>query len=242
MCAMWIFRYDPGGAEILKGVTLDIEAGQVIGIVGRSGSGKSTFAKLLQRLYAPERGQIFIDGIDIAQVDPAWLRRQIGVVLQENLLFHRTVHDNIALANPGMPRARVMAMARLSGADEFIRQLPLGYDHVIEERGANLSGGQRQRIAIARALATDPRILIFDEATSALDYESERLIQENMQQIVKGRTVIIIAHRLAAVRDCDRIIGFDEGRSARTAPSRIAQQAGQPLRPFMANAGWRDHQ
>jgi subfamily B ATP-binding cassette protein HlyB/CyaB len=207
-----IFRYEAGGAEILKGITIDIEAGQVVGIIGRSGSGKSTFAKLLQRLYAPERGQIFIDDIDIAQVDPAWLRRQIGVVLQENLLFHRTVHDNIALANPGMPRARVMAMARLSGADEFIRQLPLGYDHVIEERGSNLSGGQRQRIAIARALASDPRILILDEATSALDYESERLIQKNMQHIVKGRTVIIIAHRLAAVRDCDRIIGFDEGR------------------------------
>lgn len=206
------FRYDPSGAEILKGVTLDIAAGQVIGIVGRSGSGKSTFAKLLQRLYTPEKGQILIDGIDIAQVDPAWLRHQIGVVLQENLLFHRTVHDNIALANPGMSRARVMAMARLSGADEFISKLALGYDSVIEERGANLSGGQRQRIAIARALATDPRILIFDEATSALDYESERLIQENMQQIVRGRTVIIIAHRLAAVRDCDRIIGFDEGK------------------------------
>ena len=206
-----VFRYEPGSAEVLKGVSVDIQAGQVIGIVGRSGSGKSTFTKLLQRLYTPEKGQILLDGIDIAQVDPAWLRRQIGVVLQENLLFHRTVHDNIALANPGMPRARVMAMARLSGADEFISKLQLGYDTVIEERGSNLSGGQRQRIAIARALATDPRILIFDEATSALDYESERLIQENMQQIVRGRTVIIIAHRLAAVRDCDRIIGFDEG-------------------------------
>jgi ATP-binding cassette, subfamily B, bacterial HlyB/CyaB len=207
-----VFRYEPAGPEILKGITIEIAAGEVVGIIGRSGSGKSTFTKLLQRLYAPERGQILVDGIDIAQVDPAWLRRQIGVVLQENLLFHRTVHDNIALANPGMPRARVMAMARLSGADEFISQLPLGYDHVIEERGSNLSGGQRQRIAIARALATDPRILIFDEATSALDYESERLIQENMQHIVRGRTVIIIAHRLAAVRDCDRIIAFDEGR------------------------------
>src|SRR5205085_1548348 len=207
-----VFRYDPSGREILKGITIDIAAGEVVGIIGRSGSGKSTFTKLLQRLYVPERGQILIDGIDIAQVDPAWLRRQIGVVLQENLLFHRTVHDNIALANPGMPRARVMAMARLSGADEFISQLPLGYDHIIEERGSNLSGGQRQRIAISRALATDPRILIFDEATSALDYESERLIQENMQHIVRGRTVIIIAHRLAAVRDCDRIVAFDEGR------------------------------
>src|SRR5205807_4603038 len=123
-----------------------------------------------------------------------------------------TIHDNIALANPAMPRALVIQVAQLAGAHEFVARLPQGYDTMIEERGSNLSGGQRQRIAIARALATDPRILIFDEATSALDYESERLIQENMQHIVRGRTVIIIAHRLAAVRDCDRIVAFDEGR------------------------------
>ena len=133
-------------------------------------------------------------------------------MLQENLLFNRTIHDNIAFANPAMPRARVIAMARLAGADEFIDKLPQGYDTIIEERGANLSGGQRQRIAIARALATNPPILIFDEATSALDYESERIIQSNMRQIVKGRTVIVIAHRLAAVRGCNRIIGMADGR------------------------------
>jgi subfamily B ATP-binding cassette protein HlyB/CyaB len=206
------FRYHPGMPEVLNNVTIEIPAGQVVGIVGPSGSGKSTFTKLLQRLYIPERGQVLVDGIDIAQVDPAWLRRQIGVVLQENLLFNRTVHDNIALANPGMSRAHVMAVARLAGADEFINKLPLGYDTVIEERGANLSGGQRQRLAIARALATNPRILIFDEATSALDYESERIIQDNMQHIVRGRTVIIIAHRLAAVRNCDRIIAIQQGQ------------------------------
>lgn len=205
------FRYHPGGSPVLDGISLEIPAGQVIGIVGPSGSGKSTLTKLLQRLYRPERGQVLVDGIDINQVDIAWLRRQIGMVMQENTLFNRTIHDNIALAVPGMTRGHVIAMARLAGADEFIAKLPLGYDTPIEERGANLSGGQRQRIAIARALATQPRILILDEATSALDYESERIIQSNMRQIVKGRTVIIIAHRLAAVRHCDRIIAIKDG-------------------------------
>ena len=206
------FRYRPDGVEILQGLDLDIPAGQVLGIVGPSGSGKSTLTKLLQRLYRPERGQILIDGIDISQVDTAWLRRQTGVVLQESTLFNRSIHDNIALANPGMHRTQVINVARLAGADEFIARLPLGYDTVIEERGANLSGGQRQRIAIARALATQPRILILDEATSALDYESERIIQDNMRRIAQGRTVIIIAHRLAAVRRCDSIIAIENGR------------------------------
>ncbi len=183
----------------------------MIGIVGPSGSGKSTLTKLIQRLYRPERGQILVDGIDIGQADTAWLRRQIGVVLQENVLFNRTIHENIALGVPSMPRVQVIAVSRLAGADEFIAKLPLGYDTMIEERGTNLSGGQRQRIAIARALATSPRILILDEATSALDYESERIIQENMAQIVRGRTVIIIAHRLAAVRNCHRIVCIDDG-------------------------------
>jgi len=205
------FRYRPDASEVLRDINLEIPAGQVLGIIGPSGSGKSTFTKLLQRLYRPDRGQILIDDVDIGQVDTAWLRRQIGVVLQENVLFNRSIHDNIALANPGMPRGQVIAVARLAGADEFIAKLPLGYDSPIEERGANLSGGQRQRIAIARALATWPRILIFDEATSALDYESERTIQNNMREIVRGRTVIIIAHRLAAVRHCDRIIAIENG-------------------------------
>jgi ATP-binding cassette, subfamily B, bacterial HlyB/CyaB len=205
------FRYRPDAADVLRDINLDIPAGQVLGIIGHSGSGKSTLTKLVQRLYRPDRGQVLIDGVDIGQVDTAWLRRQIGVVLQENVLFNRTIHENIALANPGMPRGQVIAAARLAGADEFIAKLPLGYDTPIEERGANLSGGQRQRIAIARALATQPRILIFDEATSALDYESERMIQANMRRIVRGRTVIIIAHRLAAVRHCDRIIAIENG-------------------------------
>jgi subfamily B ATP-binding cassette protein HlyB/CyaB len=206
------FRYRPGLAEVLSDISLSVNAGEVIGIVGPSGSGKSTLTKLIQRLYQPERGQILIDGLDIAQTDPAWLRRQIGVVLQENVLFNRTVHENIALVDPTLARNRVMELARLSGAHEFIGQMPQGYDTMIEERGANLSGGQRQRIAIARALATNPRILIFDEATSALDYDSERIIHLNMREIVRGRTVFIIAHRLAAIRSCHRIIGVAAGR------------------------------
>ena len=206
------FRYRPGGQEILKDISLTINQGDVIGIVGPSGSGKSTLAKLIQRLYIAEQGQILLDGADVAQSDPGWLRRHIGVVLQENILFNRSIHENIAFSNPAMHRAQVIAIAKLAGADEFIAKLPQGYDTVVEERGSNLSGGQRQRIAIARALALNPPILIFDEATSALDYESERIIQNNMRHIVRNRTVIIIAHRLAAVRPCNRIYGVDDGR------------------------------
>jgi len=198
------FRYRPGAPLALKHISMSINPGAVIGIVGPSGSGKSTLTKLVQRFYIPEEGQVLLDGVDLSHVDPSWLRSNIGVALQDNLLFNRTIHENIALSDPAMPRAQVMTVARLAGADEFIDKLPQGYDTMIEERGANLSGGQRQRIAIARALAPNPPILIFDEATSALDYESERIIQHNMRQIVRNRTVFIIAHRLAAVRDCDR--------------------------------------
>ncbi len=204
-------RYRPDAQDALHNVCLSIEAGEVFGFVGPSGSGKSSLVKLVQRLYSPQAGQVMLDGVDIAQIDPSWLRRQIGVVLQENILFNRSLHENIALGDPAMPRLRVMQAARLAGADEFISQLPQGYDTIIEERGANLSGGQRQRVAIARALVTNPRVLIFDEATSALDYESERIIQANMQAIARGRTVLIIAHRLAAVRPCTRIVGLVKG-------------------------------
>jgi subfamily B ATP-binding cassette protein HlyB/CyaB len=210
------FRYRPGSADVLRNVSLKIAPGETIGVVGPSGSGKSTLTKLVQRLYLPTEGQVFLDGADLSQVDPAWLRSHIGVVLQENLLFNRTIHENIAFADPAMPRARVIEIARLAGADEFIDKLAEGYDTMVEERGANLSGGQRQRIAIARALATNPRILILDEATSALDYESERIIQRNMRRIVRDRTVIIVAHRLAAVRACDRIVGMADGRIVET--------------------------
>ena len=207
-----MFRYVPDGPVVLRDITLSLPPGQVVGIVGPSGSGKSTLTKLIQRLYVPEGGRIMVDGIDLAAIDAAWLRRQVGVVLQENVLFNRSVRDNIALADPGIPTERVIKAAKLAGAHEFILELPQGYDTHVGERGANLSGGQRQRIAIARALITDPRILIFDEATSALDYESERIIQENMRQIVQGRTVLIIAHRLSAVRNCHRIITIEKSR------------------------------
>lgn len=206
------FRYRPGGREILRRVSLQVEPGEVLGIVGPSGSGKSTLTKLAQRLYVPESGRVLVDGVDLALVDPAWLRRQIGVVLQENLLFNRTIRENIALADPSLSAEAVMAAASLAGAHEFILELPEGYDTLVEERGANLSGGQRQRIAIARALITNPRILIFDEATSALDAESEAIIQHNMRSITRGRTVMIIAHRLSALRTATRIITVDEGQ------------------------------
>jgi len=206
------FRYRPDAAEILSHVNFSIKPGEVVGIVGSSGSGKSTLAKLVQRFYVPESGRVLIDGVDLTMVDTAWLRRQIGVVLQENILFNRTIRDNIALPDPTMSMERVVAAATLAGAHNFILELPEGYDTVVGERGSSLSGGQRQRIAIARALINDPRILIFDEATSALDYESERIIQDNMQRIVHGRTVIIIAHRLSTVRYANRIITLERGR------------------------------
>src|SRR5262249_8838507 len=206
------FRYRVDGPEVLHDVSFSVPAGQIVGIVGPSGSGKSTLAKLAQRLYVPESGRVLVDGVDLAMVDSAWLRRQLGVVLQENVLFNRSVRDNIALADPAMPIEQVIAAAELAGAHEFILELPEGYDTVVGERGSSLSGGQKQRIAIARALVTNPRILIFDEATSALDYESERVIQQNMQEIAKGRTVFIIAHRLSTVRRTDRIITIDAGR------------------------------
>jgi len=208
------FRYQPDNPEVLRDLSFEIGAGELVGIVGRSGSGKSTLTKLLQRLYTPERRRVIVDGFDTALLDPAWLRRQIGVVLQENVLFNRSIRDNIALVEPSMPLERVMQAALLAGAHEFICELPHGYDTIVEERGANLSGGQRQRIAIARALVTNPRILILDEATSALDYESERIIQNNMRAICRGRTVLIVAHRLSTVRAADRILVMERGQLA----------------------------
>ncbi|MFO0773692.1 MAG: type I secretion system permease/ATPase [Nitrospiraceae bacterium] len=210
------FRYRPDGQEILRKVSCTIEPGQMIGIVGRSGSGKSTITKLIQRLYVPERGRILVDDIDLAQIEPAWLRRQVGVVLQENFLFNRSVRDNIALADPGLGIEQVMHAAQLAGAHQFIVELPEGYDTIVGEHGCSLSGGQRQRLAIARALVTNPRVLIFDEATSALDYESEAIIQQNMAQICKGRTVIVIAHRLSTVRPAHRIYVIDKGEVLET--------------------------
>ncbi|ALU90634.1 Bacteriocin/lantibiotic (cyclolysin-type) secretion ABC transporter protein [Herbaspirillum rubrisubalbicans M1] len=206
------FRYRPETSEVLRALTLNIRPGEVVGIVGRSGSGKSTLTKLVQRLYVCDRGKVMIDGQDLAVIDTASLRQQIGVVLQENMLFSRSIRDNIALTDPSLPIEAVIAAAKLAGAHEFICELPEAYDTLVGEHGTGLSGGQRQRIAIARALISNPAILIFDEATSALDYESEKIIQDNMRQICAGRTVLIIAHRLSAVRDAHRIIVLDKGQ------------------------------
>jgi len=206
------FRYRPEAPPVLHSLSIDIRPGEVIGIVGRSGSGKSTLTKLVQRLYTPEQGRVMVDGVDISLIDAAQLRRQIGVVLQENLLFNRSVRENIAITDPAAPIEAVMHAAQLAGAHEFVSELPEGYDTIVGEQGAGLSGGQRQRIAIARALFTNPRVLILDEATSALDYESEAILQKNMSAICRGRTVIIIAHRLSSVRRANRIIAMDKGR------------------------------
>jgi subfamily B ATP-binding cassette protein HlyB/CyaB len=206
------FRYAPEAPLVLDDVSLDVPAGYVVGVVGASGSGKSTLAKLVQRLYVPEAGRVLVDGVDVGLVDAAWLRRRMGVVLQESVLFNRSVRENIALADPGLPMAAVVRAATIAGAHDFILRLPQGYDTVLSELGASLSGGQRQRIALARALVTEPRVLILDEATSALDYESEQAIQRNMHAICKDRTVLIITHRLGLVRHCDDIIVLEAGR------------------------------
>ncbi|MEO8545129.1 MAG: type I secretion system permease/ATPase [Burkholderiaceae bacterium] len=205
------FRYRPDAEPVLDGINLELAAGEFVGIVGRSGSGKSTLTKLIQRLYAPQGGRVLVDGVDIGLIDAAQLRRQIGVVLQENLLFNRSIRENIAIADPAAPLQSVIRAAELAGAHGFIGALPQGYDTMVGEQGASLSGGQRQRIALARALFTEPRILILDEATSALDYESEAIIQRNMAQICGGRTVLVIAHRLSAVRGAHRIVVMDKG-------------------------------
>ncbi len=210
------FSYAPGRPKVLDDVSLEIPAGTSIGIVGRSGSGKSTVAKLIQRLYLPTDGAIFIDNVDSRHMDPLWLRSNIGVVPQESFLFNSTVRDNICDPLPAAPIELIIAAAKVAGAHEFISEMPEGYDTMVGERGSSLSGGQKQRIAIARALISNPKILIFDEATSALDYESERIIQENLNEIKKGRTMIIIAHRLSTIRTCDRIVVVEKGHIVET--------------------------
>lgn len=206
------FRYRPDLDPTIKGVSFTIQPGNFVGIVGRSGSGKSTLAKLLQRLYLPSSGKIRFDNLDLNEVDPRWLRRQIGVVPQDNILFSGTVRENIALHIPDAPMSNIIAAAKLSGADEFIDKLPAGYDTPIGERGSTLSGGQRQRIAIARALLSNPKVLIFDEATSALDRESQRMIESSIQRIRQGRTVFMVAHSLDAIRNADIVIVMSDGR------------------------------
>lgn len=208
------FRYRADGAEVIKNMSFGIRPNTVVGIVGRSGSGKSTISKLVQRLYVPESGKILIDGVDLALADPNWLRTQIGVVLQENFLFNASIRENIALQNPAASMDEIIRAAKIAGAHDFILELSEGYDTMVGEKGTGLSGGQKQRIAIARALLTNPKILIFDEATSALDYESESIIQQNLKEICKGRTVLIIAHRLSTLKDADLIMVVERGQIA----------------------------
>ncbi|MCF6173250.1 MAG: type I secretion system permease/ATPase [Campylobacteraceae bacterium] len=205
------FSYAPDKPMVIKDFSMQCRAGQSIGIVGRSGSGKSTITKLIQRLYIPTGGAIFIDGVDARHMNPKWLRNNIGVVLQDNFLFSGTIKENISLVKPEAPMEHILSVARIAGADEFISEMPEGYDTIVEERGASLSGGQRQRIAIARALLINPKILVFDEATSALDYESEKIIQKNLNKIKANRTMFIVAHRLSTVKDCDVIIVLEKG-------------------------------
>lgn len=206
------FRYTPDGPLVLDGVNFSITPGMMVGIVGRSGSGKSTIAKLVQRLYLPVEGSILIDGVDIRHLDPLFLRYRTGIVLQECFLFSGTIRENIAIAASDANMERIIQAARVAGAHDFISEMPMGYDTYVEERGSSLSGGQKQRIAIARALITNPGVLIFDEATSSLDYESERVIYENLNHIRQGRTVILIAHRLSVMRKCDMVIVIDKGK------------------------------
>lgn len=221
------FRYRPDAPEALRNISFRIPAGQMIGIVGRSGSGKSTISKLIQRLYIPEGGKITVDGLDISVADPVWLRKQIGVVLQENFMFSGTVAENIAIHCPGANMERIMNAAKIAGAHEFIMELQEGYQTMIGEQGVGLSGGQKQRIAIARAIISNPRILILDEATSALDYESESIIQQNLKQICQGRTVLIIAHRLSTLKDVNAIMVVDKGELVEyDTPERLLERKG----------------
>ncbi len=205
------FRYQDDTPEVLKSLSFTIQAGSFIGITGPSGSGKSTLTRLLQRLYRPQKGSIFLDGMDIAIVDTSALRRNMGVVLQDNMLFAGTIMENITLCAPQATEDQMIKAAKLAGADAFIRAFPQGYQTHIGERGSGLSGGQRQRIALARALLGDPKILILDEATAALDYESEAAIMANMEPICHHRTVIAIAHRLGTLKQADHIFVLDQG-------------------------------
>ncbi|HBL24735.1 MAG TPA: type I secretion system permease/ATPase [Deltaproteobacteria bacterium] len=212
------FKYSLDSAYALERLSFDIKPGMSVGLVGRSGSGKSTITKLIEKLYILSEGTIYMDDIDIRHINPVWLRFNIGVVLQDDYLFSGTIRENISLPRPDVSMDIIINVAKVAGAHEFISKLPQGYETIVGERGSTLSGGQKQRIAIARALITNPRILIFDEATSALDYESEKVIQQNLSDIKKGRTTFIVAHRLSAVRDCDIIMALDNGRIIEMGP------------------------
>jgi len=205
------FHYGGHREPLYDGLSVDIRAGERVGLVGRSGSGKTTFVKLVQRLYDVSGGHILIDGQDIAETTQHSLRSQIAIVQQDPILFHRSLAENIAYGRPGASLAAIEQAARLANAHEFILRLPKGYGTLVGERGVKLSGGERQRVALARAFLADAPVLILDEATSSLDSESEALIQQAMERLMKGRTSIVIAHRLSTVRSLDRILVFNRG-------------------------------
>jgi ATP-binding cassette subfamily B protein len=210
------FRY--GSRSVASGVDLRIEPGEMIGLVGHSGSGKSTLVNLICRFYDPTEGAILVDGIDIRSLSLADYRRNIGLVLQEPFLFFGTIADNIAYGRPEATRGEVIAAARAAHAHEFILRLPHGYDSLVGERGQALSGGERQRISIARALLINPRLLILDEATSSVDTQTETEIQKALDNLVRGRTTIAIAHRLSTLRQADRLVVLDRGRIVEQGP------------------------
>ncbi|HWL40397.1 MAG TPA: ATP-binding cassette domain-containing protein, partial [Gemmatimonadaceae bacterium] len=204
------FAYD--GDPVLRNVDFTVTKGQVVALVGPSGAGKSTLADLIPRFYQPAGGRILLDGVDTREIKLPALRALTGIVSQETVLFNDTVRNNIAYGAPGRyTNEQIEAAARAGNAHQFIMALPQGYDTVLGERGTRLSGGQRQRIAIARALLSDPPILILDEATSALDTESERLVQEAVDRLLQGRTVFVIAHRLSTIAHADQIVFLDKG-------------------------------
>ncbi len=215
------FRYPGAAVPALDHLDFTVMPGEIIGVVGRSGSGKTTLTRMIQGIQIPTEGIIKLDGVDLRQIDLAHIRRNIGIVLQESFLFRGSIRQNIAAANPRATADEIVAAARLAGAEEFIDQLPMAYDSLLEEGATNLSGGQRQRIAIARALLPQPRLLIFDEATSALDPESEAIIQNNLSQIAKGRSMIIVSHRLSSLVNSDRILVLDKGRVVDIAPHKV---------------------
>jgi subfamily B ATP-binding cassette protein HlyB/CyaB len=233
------FRYAQEMPDALRDVSFDVQPGEVIGIVGGSGAGKTSLLRLLQRLYVPQSGRVMVDGVNVAEVDPTWLRRHVGAVTQDSVLFNATVRENIAAAHPQLSIEAIEHAARLAAADEFIRALPKAYDTPVGERGQQLSAGQRQRVALARALASDPRILLLDEPTSALDAHVEHEIQGNLTEMARDRTVFIVSHRLSMLRVADRILVLDEGGLVESGPPELLLQGNgafarleQAQRPF----------
>ncbi|GBQ84943.1 ABC export transporter fused inner membrane and ATPases [Gluconobacter albidus] len=215
------FTYPGSTSKALNDVTFDIPAGTMLGLVGRSGSGKSTITRLLQGVSRNYTGYLRLDGVDLREINLTHLRRSFGVVLQDNFLFRGTIRDNITAGRPGLTIDDAIRAARLAGAEEFIERMPAGYDTWIEEGSTNISGGQRQRLAIARAVISDPKLMILDEATSALDPESEALVNANLQRIGKGRTMVIVSHRLSSLVNCHQIAVMDKGKLVDIAPHRV---------------------